>query len=474
VAAALGACWASPALAVDAEVEGETMTLAPAYGLAMYDAKAKHGNFNALQIWANNGDATKTVNMSQAATHLLVRARGDDCLGAPTILVKVDGQTRYDGPVSIGDYQSIGVRLSIPAGSHAIAIRLTNDYSVTVGGVKVCDRNAWIDTVRLVGQPFSATGWRNTPLPAVTTTTPNSAAMADDLRRQIMTTPPPDAGVWVNHDKYTSPTYVVGEEHPVVKVTPDRDFPALAAQWEAVPLPPDVRPSDGNDKTAVIWQPETDRIWEFMGLRRDENDNTKWIAHHGGRMDNVSSNEGTWPGHFGAAATSIGVLAGQQRIEELRRGVIDHPVTVALDRGQGRDGWCWPADRTDTDGPTRLDDAAIPAGTRFRFRSMLNLDTYPMHPYARVLARAIQRYGMVVSDHADVVAFGAEDYPRTGQPDENPYSSGPGAGGQGDPNHGIFGWEYPNRYQIFKDFPWHELEAVSLPLGKTCTDNPPG
>ncbi|HEX8646026.1 MAG TPA: carbohydrate-binding domain-containing protein [Thermoleophilaceae bacterium] len=472
---ALGAT-AAPAWGADATFEGESMTLAPgASGLDTFDAAADLPSRRTLALW-NNGAATKPVSVPQSTTHLLVRVRGEDCQGAPNVLIKIDGAERYSGPVSTSGYRGVGFRLSIPAGSHTVSINMTNDHSLFVGAQKICDRNVYVDHVRVVGQPFASTGWRNAPLSDDAPLAPNSAALAGDVQWQL-THPVARANgtfapdVWVTTTEgYSVPVYVVNKDQPTVAVAPRARTlggqPAyMGDQWDAVPLPPDAQPSTG-EGALVVWQPETNTLWEFFELEKDALG--RWSAEFGGRMQNVSSHEGQYenpPGRgYGASATSISLLAGLPRIEELKRGVIDHAIDFAVMNSKGRDGWCWPAHRTDP-GHTRTDSAAIPGGARFRLRASFDLEawasTHSMHPYGLMVARAIQRYGMVARDQGEGFGFWAEDPAPTGS---DPYW---GSGG-------LFGGANPNGAGVFRDFPWHELQALAQPSDpdKGCEDDP--
>lgn len=343
---------------------------------------------------------------------------------------------------------------------------MTNDYALWVGDWKTCDRNAYIDTVTLVASPFSATGWRNKRLTADAPIAQNSELLRNELMDQIDDDLRAGGeGVWIAHNSYTTAVYTVPPDQPTVQVTPSPYWDELATQWEAVPLPPDAKPTPGED-FLVVWQPSTDTLWEFIGLRKELDG--QWVAWYGGRMPNVSQNEGHFvdpplgPGSsFGATATSISPLAGMQRIEEIRRGLaegavdsIDHAIDFGIPWPRARDGWCWPAQRSD--GLSRAPEA-ISEGIRFRFPASLNLDAYDLHPYARLIAEAIKNYGMVARDQTSLVGFWAEDGGPTGR----------------DPYGEFFGPHYPNGKPggVFDGFPWHALQVLA-PAGTGCQDDP--
>lgn len=451
LALTLGCVGAAPAGAADVSMEAEGMTVA---GQVESDPAASGGA--AARIF--DGVVQGAVTTAQSSTYLFVRARGDDCFGAPSISVQIDGVERLAGPVRTGSYGELGARLSIPAGPHHMAVAMTNPDAGSI----FCRRSAVIDRITIVGQPFSPTGWRNARLAKDAPLARNSKAMVAELRSQIRSAP---RGAGVGTSWYGTPIYVVPPDQPTVRVAGPPDRPDLQAQWDAVPLPPDARPGAGSDGSLALWQPATDTYWEFWGLTRDGRP-AEWRARYGGRMQRLSGNEGHFvdpPGRgFGASGSSIMLLSGVQRVEELRRGVIDHAVLFVAIAGRARDGWCWPAQRTDPGASSRA-KRAIPAGARFRLPARFDLKAYardPAHPlsrYALTVALAVQRYGMFVGDVSGTdPGFVAED--------PTPLGS--------DPYEQLFEGQAPNTSGILRNFPWRKLQAIAPPRGQGCTDDP--
>jgi hypothetical protein len=162
-------------------------------------------------------------------------------------------------------------------------------------------------------------------------------------------------------------------------------------------------------------------------------------------MAGVSSN----PGYFtaphatwGATATSLPLLGGLIRVDELRQGHIDHALAFALPHARLYTSWSWPAQRSDGD----LDDPdAIPEGTRFRLDPTLDIDALGLPPVSAMIAKAVQRYGMVLRDKAGSLSFYAEDPTQFGA---NPYPA-------------LFG-TWPN--VMLARFPWDRLQALRLDM----------
>ncbi|HEX8742442.1 MAG TPA: hypothetical protein VF712_04845 [Thermoleophilaceae bacterium] len=451
-AAAAFAFLAAPAGAADVTIEGELLTpVGP--GAVEPDANASSGR--ALRIAAGSA-AEGVMTTTRTSVHVFARVRGNDCFGLPTVSIKVDGVERFVGLAGAG-YGELGARLSVPAGPHAVSVGIVEGS----GSSLTCQRSAWIDTMTLVAEPFSPGGWRNKRLKKNAPLAGNSAAMVAEIRSQVRSRP---RGALIGTTQYSSPIYTVGPDQPAVRVAAPEGAPALQRQWDAVPLPADARPAAGTDGNLILWQPATDTLWEFWGLSKDPLFGT-WRARYGGRMPHVSQNEGHFvdpPGpQYGASATSIALMSGLQRIEELRRGAVEHAIgLVVIGRG-GRDGWCWPAQRTDPERSSRAPQS-IPAGARFRFPARFDLAAYasdPRHPlsrYALTIARAIQRYGLVVTDASTEIGFAAEDPTPLGY----------------DPYVEIFEGRSPDSQGVLANFPWRKLQALAQPRGRGCVDDP--
>jgi hypothetical protein len=235
-----------------------------------------------------------------------------------------------------------------------------------------------------------------------------------------------------------------------VKVTLDADAPELSAAFEAVPIPAGAVPAKGTDSELVAWQPSTDTLWEFWGLRRQ---NGRWHARWGGRLRGVSSG----PGHFaaphpnwGATATGLPLAGGLITPRELRRGRIDHALAIAAPAIRANQ-YAWPAQRTD--GAT-YDAHAVPEGAHFRLDPALDVDALGLEPPIAAIARAAQRYGIIVRDRSDTVAFYAQ----------NPSSL------RGDPYPAIFGGKSPA--QLLRAFPWSRLQLTRMDLRRRPPDQP--
>lgn len=291
-------------------------------------------------------------------------------------------------------------------------------------------------TDRSIERPFAPNSFWNTPLRAGAPLDSKSGTYVDDVQQQLTRWLP-----WINTTSYSSPVYTVPADQPTVRVKLDYAYaPDLQSAMTEVPIPADAVAAGGTDKTMVVWQPSTDTMWEFWQAgNRSDGRHAAW----GGRMQHVSSNPGYFdqPRNWGATATSLPMLGGLIRLDEMKSGVIDHALAICLP--QTRSDWhSWPAQRTDG---TVNDADAVPEGTRFRLNPDLDLSKIPMSRTTRMIAMAAQKYGMVVRDRGDAIAFYAEDPAPTG--------SNPSDGADG-----YFSGRYPS--QLLEQFPWAHLQAL--------------
>jgi hypothetical protein len=299
---------------------------------------------------------------------------------------------------------------------------------------------------------FSPTSFWNEPLADDVPLAPNSSALVGRLDEQVTALEAANQGPWINTRAWSVPIYTVSARQPTVRVRLEGGFAERALQraWDAVPLPATAEPALGKDAHLVVWQPSRDRLWEFWHLAHTARG---WSAAWGGAMRHVSSNAGVygpgaWPGArpwWGASASSLSIAGGLITLEDLQRGQIDHALALSVtDVLAG--AYASPARRDDGESN---DPLALPEGARLRLPADLDLNALHLPKLTLEIARAAQRYGIVVRDRSYAIAFFAQDPIPTGV---EPYG---GAGG-------YFEGHYPN--QLLASFPWSQLETLKLDL----------
>ena len=290
--------------------------------------------------------------------------------------------------------------------------------------------------------PFSPTSFWNAPLAPTAPLDVNSTALVQELVRQVNA-----YGTWMDTYSYSVPVYVVGATQPTQHVTLNVWAPDLQTEFNAVPIPSTAVAAAGTDEHMTVWQPSTDRLWEFWKMQKESDG---WHAQWGGEMDNVSTNPGYFThsgltNNWGATATGLPLLGGLVTQADLQRGYINHALAMAIVQTTAK-CWSWPAQRSDGAGSSGT--ISIPEGARFRLDPTLNIASLNLPPITRMLAQAAQTYGIVVRDKGgDVALFGQ---------DPNSIATNP--------------WpqEFENTYSsvVLAHFPWSHLEALQTNM--TC------
>jgi hypothetical protein len=215
-------------------------------------------------------------------------------------------------------------------------------------------------------------------------------------------------------------------------------------------LPANAQPAAGTDKHLVVWQPSTNRLWEFWHLADGPEG---WSASWGGAMQNVSQDSGAygpsvWPGAqtgWGGSASSLSLAGGLITLEDLEMGQINHALALAVPQVRA-DAYSSPAERDDG---TSLNPLSLPEGAHLRLAPGLNLASLHLPKFTLMLAEAAQRYGIIVRSRASNVAFYGQDPIPTGT---EPYAG----------RNGYFEGKYPN--ELLASFPWSYLQLLKMEL----------
>ncbi|MFL5845911.1 MAG: hypothetical protein ACJ762_14585 [Solirubrobacteraceae bacterium] len=276
-------------------------------------------------------------------------------------------------------------------------------------------------------RPFAADSPWNTPIPATATASSRTPGTLTTLLKDLTGYDP-----WIATTSYSAPVYMVGPGTPLVDVVQDSITWRTNPGFKGVPLPAGAKPADGTDASLVVWQPSTDTMWEFWRLRRTPDG---WHAMWGGRLDNVSSSSGVFPAPFGTSASSMALIGGMIRPEEIRAGRIEHALAMGVP--STGPGFVAPAVRSDGKHP-----GGIPLGTRLRLDPAIDVASLHLSRVATIIAIAAQRYGIYVRDTSGAVPFYAED---------------PGSGPNPWPE--LFG--HQNARKVLDGFPWSRLQVIN-------------
>ena len=146
----------------------------------------------------------------------------------------------------------------------------------------------------------------------------------------------------------------------------------------------------GSDRHALMIDGDACVLYELFDARWNGGEPT---AGSGAmfRLDGARANALRPAGWTSADAAGLPIFPGLVRRDEVEAGVIDHALRFTVSCTS--DGYLWPARHAaPTGGP-----ACPPMGARFRLRAGYGIDGFSRD--AKVILRAMQRYGLIVADN---------------------------------------------------------------------------
>ncbi|NAZ88695.1 DUF4124 domain-containing protein, partial [Kineococcus indalonis] len=281
----------------------------------------------------------------------------------------------------------------------------------------------------------------------------NSAAMVSGLAQDVTSRYGGIAAfnVW----QYNTSVYTVSSTQAKVDVKFDdcqgkgyvpKGLTGPGGQFTQVPIPSGAVTAAGTDAQLTIYSPASDQLWEFWKAKKV---NGTWQACWGGRIDKASTSYGYFLNGFGASATGLATSAGAVSVKDAQAGAIDHAIALAIPSPANWKNFSWPAQRSDGSSTAAN---AIPEGSRLRLDPRVNVDALNLTPVAKMVAKAAQKYGFIVTDKAGAVSVVAES------------GAGLKAATGTDPWTGLLAGT-PS-YQVMRNFPWNKLQVLPKDHGK--------
>ncbi len=158
------------------------------------------------------------------------------------------------------------------------------------------------------------------------------------------------------------------------------------------PIPRSVHVEGGphatGDRHAILVDRSSCRLYELYGLRRTAHG---WAAGSGS-VWNLGSNHLRPAGWTSADAAGLPIFPGLARWDEVSRGRIDHALRFTAP--ETRRAYVYPARHYAS---SSTDPSLPPMGLRVRLKATVNVASFPRQ--ARVVLRALRRYGMILADN---------------------------------------------------------------------------
>ena len=146
--------------------------------------------------------------------------------------------------------------------------------------------------------------------------------------------------------------------------------------------------NEEGDRHAILVDPVNQKLYEFFVAKKTQ---LGWQAAQASTFD-LKTGAARPDGWTSADAAGLPIFPLTVRYDELKRGVIDHPLRVTI--RHSRRAYAYPA----THFASRHENEDYPRmGERFRLRK--DFDTAKFSPEVKTILVALQRYGMIVADN---------------------------------------------------------------------------
>ena len=155
------------------------------------------------------------------------------------------------------------------------------------------------------------------------------------------------------------------------------------------PIPKTVKREAGSDHHVLVVDKDACKLYELFAASKSSSG--KWSAGSGA-IWNLRLNRLRPDGWTSADAAGLPILPGLVRYPEVAAGVIDHALRFTAP--QTRDAHIYPARHDAGSGSSA---SLPPMGLRVRLKASFDLSQ--LSPQARVVAVALQHYGMILADN---------------------------------------------------------------------------
>jgi hypothetical protein len=214
---------------------------------------------------------------------------------------------------------------------------------------------------------------------------------------------------------YGIPFVVVPGTQPLVPIT----YGAYGDESDPgpfpIPLDAPIEGGGGGDSHVLVLQQQTCQLYELFAAHRTA---SGWFADSGAKFDLVTGTPRP-VGWTSADAAGLPILPGLVRYDEVAAGLINHAIRVTFLPTQR--GFIPPASHSASSNT----DPTLPA-MGMRFRLSANFDLNSLTGQAKVIATAMQRYGLIVADNGSNWFFQGAPDPGWNDDDLNQLKSIPG------------------------------------------------
>jgi hypothetical protein len=188
--------------------------------------------------------------------------------------------------------------------------------------------------------------------------------------------------------QWTVPVYGAAAKTQLTDVTLTNTWGTGLTRLSGVPMPAGALPDPAGDGHLTVVQPSTGCVYDLFRARTV---NGAWLADWANATTMGSS--GIYPDAGGTRAAGFSASLGLVWPQEIDRGRIDHALVFAYPYTTS--AYVSPAMRSDGHSTTA---GSLPIAARLRLDPALDLTTLGLSRTERIIATALQEYGMVLGD----------------------------------------------------------------------------
>ncbi len=259
-------------------------------------------------------------------------------------------------------------------------------------------------------RPYDATSAWNTPIPVNPLIDPQSAVFINAIADNNL---PLTSDV----DQFAIALYLYNAATPRASVQLDGFFSSydngdnsrvghgFQPLVTGVPIPTNAQAGNGSDAQITFWDPVAETEYGFWQFARNGAGN--YTATNGNRYHTGSGYYGRFADGLAGRGAGTPYFSGLVRPWEMAQGRIDHALSFAYNSPAAE--FRYPASSSDGEGVTGVDP---PEGARLQLDPALtegDLINLGLNANARVIARALQVYGMFIIDNSGSSKIYLED-----------------------------------------------------------------
>ncbi|MFD9827901.1 carbohydrate-binding domain-containing protein [Tsukamurella tyrosinosolvens] len=297
-------------------------------------------------------------------------------LGNVTAKVWIDDALALEKPSTY--WGTTNVQRTMQKGRHKVRLTYANASGIAHVGFAIPRATPGVPSNN--GNYFSADSFWNQPVPVDAKVDPRSAGWISALDAR-------SNGAWVNTSEWTTTVYNAPPGTPTIDVRVTNTNRLLT-----IPYLPTYRPTNDADHHMAVIDDASGCLYEFQGFNSSDRSAAASASY---RAYTGSGGHDPAPGHAGG---EFSYLAGLITPQDVESGVIDHALRYAMPGNSPN--YVYPGTRSDG---TTL--GGVPEGTRLQLDPNLDLSRFGLSPFQLMLARALQVYGGLNADHADLFVF---------------------------------------------------------------------